>query len=300
MLILGLTLITKCRTSATAEVAKVRLVSTAATSSMVGCLLLALRIIRFTLARLFIDRTSSTMVTSAVIKHKGKDNGYPFERETMVKKIRRRVNKSADAAENESLNLPEGIEEEEGFVADLERFAEDSFTRSLVDGLKVIHRYRKGLVILVIVGLGFFAFNQLNTLTEQEDLGTASQTLDKALNALEAAQGPDPLKQAREDDAQKALTADEVTAKLTVAAKTFGQLDDTALVGQAGQASAFFALGDHGKALTLYKSASASSGKDALMLAVALNGEAAVLEDSGKPDEAIQVWKRLAALDKEK
>ena len=214
----------------------------------------------------------------------------------MVKKIRRRVEKTPDA--EPVTEITEDFEEG-GFAADLERFAEDSFTRSIVDGLKFIHAYRKPFLLLAIAGLAAFVFAQLSELTAQEELGSEAEILGKALSALEEAQGPSLGAMARGEESEK-LTDEQRQAKLASASRDFASLTTASTVHNGGQASAQFALGSREKAATLYRTTFEASANDKLVQAVSLNGQAAALEDTGKVAEALEVWKQIAALDQAK
>ena len=175
----------------------------------------------------------------------------------MVKKIRRRVEKEATPSEAEVAEQIAAVEEDGGFVADLERLAEDSFTQSIVDGLKVVHKYRKLLLIGTVVLLGLFAFQQLQQVGQQEEIGEEARLVESALKALESGQGIQTRAGSQTEDAE--LSDEQRTAKLSLAARDFARLSAPGPIGDFGQATSNLALANHEKALTHYKAAFNSS-----------------------------------------
>lgn len=234
------------------------------------------------------------MVTSAVIKHKEKDYGHPSKCEVMVKKIRRRVEKEAIVDEHDvQVEFDAENVDGEGFVADIEQFAADRFTRGIVDGLKVLYANRKVIGIGVVAILAGFAFVELGDVTEQEEVSESAQILAKGLQALETARGGD----SRTGEAAAEVSAKDRTLGLTRAAREFGQLKGNALLGSGGLAAAQFGLGDFKTAAATYRKAASASEADLMLKASALSGEAAALEDSGDRTGAGKAWSALAQLD---
>jgi tetratricopeptide (TPR) repeat protein len=234
------------------------------------------------------------MVTSAVIQHKEKDYGHPSKCELMVKKIRRRVEKEAVDEENGAQVAFEAENaDSEGFVADIEQFAEDQFTRGIVDGLKVLYTNRKLIGIGTVVILAGFAFMELGDVTQQEEVSESAQILAKGLKSLETARG---------GDSQAGEAATEVSAKerevgLTRAAREFEQLKGNALLGAGGLAAAQFGLGDYKTAAASYRKAATAANTDLMLKASAISGEAAALEDAGDLAGAGKSWATLAQID---
>lgn len=233
------------------------------------------------------------MLTSAVIQHKEKDNGYPCKCEVMVKKIRRRVEKEivTDDAEAHVDFEAEGSDSE-GFVADIERFAEDQFTRSIVNGLKLLYTNRKVITVAVVLVLVGFAFAELGDVTEQEEVSESAQIFANGLNALESSRGIDP----RSGKPEKEVTKEARELGLNRAAREFGQLTDNALLAAGGKAAAQFGLGDYKTAATGYGAAVAAANADLMLKASAISGQAAALEDAGDLVGAGKAWSQLAEL----
>ena len=108
----------------------------------------------------------------------------------MVKKIRKRIEKEQpETGETpiDELDIDEGSPE--GFVADIERFAEDSLTRGIVNMLKLVHQYGKVIIAVSAIGIGSFAFTQLNEMSEQEEISAKQTVVATALVAMETGRG---------------------------------------------------------------------------------------------------------------
>jgi hypothetical protein len=212
----------------------------------------------------------------------------------MVKKIRRRVEKEtvADEAETQVDFETEAVDSE-GFVADIERFAEDPFTRSIVNGLKVLYTNRKVITVAIVLVLVGFAFAELGDVTEQEEVSESAQIFANGLDALESSRGIDP----RSGKPEKEVSKEDRELGLNRAAREFGQLTDNALLAAGGKAAAQFGLGDFKAAVTGYGAAVAASKTDAMLKASAISGQAAALEDAGDLAGAGKAWATLADLD---
>ena len=213
----------------------------------------------------------------------------------MVKKIRKRIEKEQPETEEtplDELDIDEGAPE--GFVADIERFAEDSLTRGIVNVLKMVHQYGKVIVAVSALGLGGFAFNQLSDMSQQEEISTKQTVVATALAAMEAGRGlssdASGEKGAELDDAAK-------KGKLELAEREFQRIaGGTPLVGGA-IAAAQLELGQADKALTTFGSAEAAASGDQLIAAMAIAGKASALEAANKPSKAIEAWQTLEKLD---
>ena len=233
------------------------------------------------------------MLTSAVVQHKEKDYGHPCKCEVMVKKIRRRVEKETVIDENElQVDFGEENADSEGFVADIERFAEDPFTRSIVNGLKALYENRKLITIGIVVLLAAFAFAELGDVTEQEEVSESAQIFADGLRALEAARGIDP----RTGQPSGEVSEADRELGLNRAVRAFA-LSPNALLASGGKASAQFGLGDYKGAAVGFSAAVTASKADLMLKASAISGQAAALEDAGDLAGAGKAWSSLATLD---
>ena len=215
----------------------------------------------------------------------------------MVKKIRRRVEKEAVSEDVQVETIPEeSLGDSEGFVADIERFAEDQFTRSIVDGLKVFYAYRKPIVAGTLVILAGFAFLELGDVTEQEELSESATSLNRGLAALETSRGVDP----KTGQPSKEVAESEREAALNRAMRTFGESKSQDVIVFGGKAAAQFGLKDFANAAKSYESAAVASGADLLLKASAMSGRAASLEDAGDLAGAAKTWAAIAEIDKER
>ncbi|MGB0648121.1 MAG: hypothetical protein ACPGQS_13140 [Bradymonadia bacterium] len=215
----------------------------------------------------------------------------------MVKKIRRRVEKEPVAEDVQVDTIPEDASgEPESFVADIERFAEDEFTQSIVNGLKVLYTYRKLIVAGTLVVLAGFAFLELGEVTEQEELSESATSLNRGLAALEASRGVDPTS----GQPSKDVSESERDAALNRAMRAFSESKSQDVVALGGKAAAQFGLKDFANAAKGYEAAANASGADVLLKASAMSGRAAAQEDAGDLAGAAQTWSALAKLDKER
>ena len=201
-------------------------------------------------------------------------------------KIRKRIEKEQPETEEtplDELDIDEGAPE--GFVADIERFAEDSLTRGIVNVLKMVHQYGKVIVAVSALGLGGFAFTQLSDMSQQEEISAKQTVVATALAAMEAGRGLSS--DASGEKGQNSTTLRK--GKLGLAEREFQRIaGGTPLVGGA-IAAAQLELGQADKALTAFGSAEAAASGDQLIAAMAI-AERRVL---WKPQTSLQKRLRL-------
>lgn len=228
----------------------------------------------------------------------------------MVKRIKKRIPKSETDTARPAGDAPEDgaaapgadvapVDDGAGFRAELESLGEDDFTRTVAGGVGWVVSNRG----LIIAGIGITAavIIAIVVMQSQKTAGIAEAATafsDASETYLEAVRPPMP------GSEEPTLTDEERKARVEKAAQAFERTRQTydgqpiAALASLGEAGTRLDLGQTDQAIERYTQALAKPGMPPMTEAIALQGQAAALENKGDLAGAIDAWKRVEGIDK--
>ena len=210
----------------------------------------------------------------------------------MVKRIKKRVAK----AEPELAEGSESEDEAGALAGGLASADDDEFVQYTATIMQWVLNHR-GLILATVVGIIALAVGVAGIQYKQTtDRETASQSFVKAAEAYREAteaQRPKP------GETAETPSAEDTRVKVEAARAAFERTrqdhadQPVSVLAALGSASALVELGKAGEAIALYDDVLGRSDVDAFSRAVVLQGKAVALENAGKADDAIGVWRQL-------
>ncbi|MEE2787990.1 MAG: tetratricopeptide repeat protein [Myxococcota bacterium] len=219
----------------------------------------------------------------------------------MVKRIRKRVSRTPDEqVEGEATSG--GATGEPTLSDELAAMGEDRFTESIAQGFKVVVDNQKLLVtvaILIVAGAIGLYFAQES---KSSAVAGASEGFQTGADAYaEATAAPAPQEDPNEEK-NTPLTPSEKKTRLENAQRDFAKTvkvnADTpiATLASLGEASTLAALGKQDQALPILGKVAAQPSVTPMVQAIAIQGQAALLETKGDQEGALGAWRRLGQL----
>ncbi len=225
----------------------------------------------------------------------------------MVKRIKKRVTKQPEETEAEVGGLDEqGADDASAapsassFRAELESLGEDEFTRRVAGGVSWIVDNR-GLIITGVV-LAAAAVIAIVVFQGQKRSGSEEASTafyDAAETYGEAHARPAP------GSTEPTLTPEQRKAQVEKAQQGFARTRTTygetpvAALAALGEATTQLELGDAAAAAKLYDAALGDTDLEPFAKAIALQGKAAALEQTGDLAGAVETWKALEGLNRD-